>query len=89
MNLKQILQWYNSIEALSYLTTMIFGAVIGGFGLSTILFTYTTNSYELMKLLWILTFCLIPHIYFRIEICIFNYENPITNICFINSSILY
>ena len=59
MNLKQILQWYNSIEALSYLTTMIFGAVIGGFGLSTILFTYTTNSYELMKLLWILTFCLI------------------------------
>ena len=59
MNLKQILQWYNSIEALSYLTTMIFCAVIGGFGLSTILFTYTTNSYELMKLLWILTFCLI------------------------------
>ena len=58
MNLKQILQWYNSIEALSYLTTMIFGAAIG-FGLSNILLTYTTDSYGLMKLLLILTFCLI------------------------------
>ena len=58
MNLKQIFQWYTSIEALSYLTTMIFGVAIG-FGLSTILLTYTTNSFELMKLLLILTFSLI------------------------------
>ena len=58
MNLKQIIQWYTSIEALSYLTTMIFGVAIG-FGLSTILLTYTTDSYELMKLLLILTFGLI------------------------------
>ena len=58
MNLKQIIQWYTSIEALSYLTTMIFGVAIG-FGLSTILLTYTTNSFELMKLLLILTFSLI------------------------------
>ena len=58
MNLKQIFQWYTSIEALSYLTTMIFGVAIG-FGLSTILLTYTTNSFELMELLLILTFSLI------------------------------
>ena len=58
MNLKQIIQWYTSIEALSYLTTMIFGAAIG-LGLSTILLTYTTNSSELMKLLLILTIGLI------------------------------
>ncbi len=58
MNLKQIIQWYTSIEALSYLTTMIFGAAIG-FGFSSILLTYATNSFELMKLLLILTFGLI------------------------------
>ena len=58
MNLKQIIQWNTSIEALSYLTTMLFGVAIG-FGLSTILLTYTTNSFELMKLLLILTFILI------------------------------
>ena len=58
MNLKQIIQWYTSIEALSYLTTMIFGAAIG-FGFSSILLTYATNSFELMKLLLILTFSLI------------------------------
>ena len=58
MNLKQIIQWYTSIEALSYLTTMIFGVAIG-FGLSIILLTYTTNSFELMKILLILTFSLI------------------------------
>ena len=58
MNLKQIIQWYTSIEALSYLTTMIFGAAIG-FGFSSILLTYATNLFELMKLLLILTFGLI------------------------------
>ena len=58
MNLKQIIQWYTSIEALSYLATMIFGAAIG-FGFSSILLTYVTNSFELMKLLLILTFGLI------------------------------
>ena len=58
MNLKQIIQWYTSIEALSYLATMIFGAAIG-FGFSSILLTYATNSFELMKLLLILTFGLI------------------------------
>ena len=58
MNLKQIIRWYISIEALSYLTTMIFGVAIG-FGLSIILLTYTTNSFELMKILLILTFSLI------------------------------
>ena len=58
MNLKQIIQWYTSIEALSYLTTMLFGAAIG-FGLSAILLTYSTNSFELMKLLLILTLILI------------------------------
>ena len=57
MNLKQIIRWY-SIEALSYLTTMIFGVAIG-FGLSIISLTYTTNSFELMKILLILTFSLI------------------------------
>ena len=58
MNLKQIIQWYTSIEALSYLTTMLFGVAIG-FGLSAILLTYSTNSFELMKLLLILTLILI------------------------------
>ena len=58
MNLKQIIQWYTSIEALSYLTTMLFGVAIG-FGLPAILLTYTTNSFEQMKLLLIFTFILI------------------------------
>ena len=58
MNLKQIIQWYTSIEALSYQTTMIFGVVIS-FGFCSILLTYTTNSFELMKILLILTFSLI------------------------------
>ena len=58
MNLKQIIQWYTSIEALSYLTTMLFGIAIG-FGLFAMLLTYTTNSFELMKLFLILTFILI------------------------------
>ena len=53
MNLKQIIQWYTSIEALSYLTTMLFGIAIG-FGLFAMLLTYTTNSFELMKLLLII-----------------------------------
>ena len=55
MNLKQIIQWYTSIEALSYLATMIFGATMG-FGLSSLLLIYATNAFELMKLLLILTF---------------------------------
>ena len=46
------------IEALSYLTTMLFGVAIG-FGFSAILLTYATNSFELMKLLLILKFILI------------------------------
>ena len=58
MNLKQIIQLYTSIEALSYLTNMLFGAAMGC-GLSAILLTYTTNSFEIMKLLLILTFILI------------------------------
>ena len=58
MNLKQIIQWYTSIEALSYLTTMLFGIAIG-FGLFAMLLSYTTNSFELMKLFLILTFILI------------------------------
>jgi len=58
MNLKQIIHWYTSIEAFSYLTTMIFGAALG-FGLSAILLAYVTNLFELMKLLLILTFALI------------------------------
>ena len=58
MNLKQIIPWFTSIEALSYLATMIFGATIG-FGLSSLLLIYATNAFELMKLSLILTFGLI------------------------------
>ena len=76
MNLKQIIQWYTPIEALSYLTTMIFGAAIG-FGFFSILLTYATNSFELMKLLLILTFGLIlPGTLFRI-ITLFWYKKNI------------
>lgn len=49
MNLKQIIPWFTSIEALSYLATMIFGTTIG-FGLSSLLLIYATNAFELMKL---------------------------------------
>ena len=51
VNLKTIINWYTSIEALSYLTTMIFGAALG-FGLSAVLLIKYHNISDLtLKLL--------------------------------------
>ena len=58
MNLKKIIQWYTSIEALSYLTTMIFGAALG-FGLSTVLLIKSQNISDLIVILLKMTFLLI------------------------------
>ena len=58
MNLKKIIQWYTSIEALSYLTTMIFGTALG-FGLSTVLLIKSQNISDLIVILLKMTFLLI------------------------------
>ena len=58
MNLKKTIQWYISIEALSYLTTMIFGAALG-FGLSTVLLIKSQNITDLIVILLKVTFLLI------------------------------
>ena len=58
MNLKKIIQWYTSIEALSYLTTMIFVTALG-FGLSTVLLIKSQNISDLIVILLKMTFLLI------------------------------
>ena len=58
VNLKTIINWYTSIEALSYLTTMIFGAALG-FGLSAVLLIKSHNISGLTLTLLKVTFLLI------------------------------